>query len=193
MPGNYKVYGLKDFYTEIKDKGLRVQHQFAIQFGGSVPQNVQDLAPIYVESASLPGRRIVNQPSNYFGFPFQIPVNTQYTQEWSCQVKCDAEAKIRAAFENWMDNYADLRKNTGGSKGRVPTNTYALVHLLKPEFFNNNKGSSDPQIARTYRLEGIFPVNLDNITQSHTSNNLVVFGMTFAFQYWYIDGDDPLE
>jgi len=201
---NYIAHGLKSFYNKIRTDGVRVQHQFALQFGGDTTsthnnyiQEIQTYAPVYAEGANLPGRDIITQDANYFGFPFKIPVNTRYKQTWDCTVKSDVGMKVRAAFEKWMNIYADLAKNTGGSKGIVPKNDYVLIHLLDTNFFNNSGSNTLGLVegfksARTYRLEGVFPSAIGDMAQSHGSNNIATFSMTFTFQYWFADvGSEP--
>lgn len=197
MAGNYIAQGIKQFYTEIKTNGLRVSHQFALQFGGNNKQIIalQQYAPIYVQSAALPGREIVTENAAFFGFPFKVPVNTTYNQTWACTCRADVDMKIRKVFEDWMNDYADLSKNTGGSKGKVPANDFVYIHLLKPDFFANSNSINGGTVetARTYKLEGVFPSSLGNMTLSHSGNEISTFDITFAFQYWYPDDSpDPL-
>lgn len=193
---NDNVKHLRDFYSKIKGEGLRVSHQFQLQFGGNgIPAGFNDYI-VYAYSAALPGRQIVTEDVPFYGFPFKVPVNTTYSQEWSMSIRCDTNLKIRALFEDWYNNIADLSKSTGGSKGVVPSDAYALVHMLDPAYFNN---SGSGKIVRTYRLEGIFPSNMGDITLDHTSSAISTFDMTFAFQYWYIESanvgktGDPLK
>lgn len=193
---NETIKGLKDFYTTISSNGLRVQHQFAIEFGGSgIPADISNLVPIYATGATLPGRKTEVQPTPFYGFPFQIPVNLSYTQTWNCTVRSDINMAVRKAFEEWFNKYADLSKNTGGMKGVVPTGDYALIHLLSASYFNSgiSQGATAGQVSRTYRLEGIFPSDIGDMPQSHSSNAIAEFPMTFTFQYWYpVDASDPL-
>jgi hypothetical protein len=191
---NADIKTLKDFYQTISTKGVRTAHMFSLQFGanGTGPgassinrlQNSNFI--VYAESANLPGRTIENQPLPFYGFSFQIPVNTAYTQTWTANVRCDTNVEIRDIFETWMNDIADLRKSTGGSKGRVPTGTYGLIHLLSPSFFNSDGSTGD--IVRTYRLEGIFPQSLGDMEHTHASSNITSFQTTFTFQYWYVEG-----
>lgn len=191
---NSDVKTLKQFYDTIKTNGLRTNHQFQIQFGGSdVPTDLNTYV-VYAMSASVPGKTIVTQDTPFYGFPFKVPVNVTYDQTWTMTFRCDTQLKIRAAIEDWSNKYADLAKSTGGSKGKIPTNSYALVHLLDPSFFNDSGSAS---VSRTYKLVGVFPSTLGNMAQNHGDNGLTTFDVTLAFQYWYpVDADgngtDPL-
>lgn len=174
---------LKDFYTTAVEQGLRTNHQFQIEFGG-IPTSdakIMDDMVIYAMSAQLPGRTIEAQPTPFYGFNFQVPVNTTYEQTWTLEVRCDEQMRIRTVFENWFDSISALKNSTGGSKGKIPTNTYAVVHMLSSKFFNE----SNPSISRTYRLEGVFPSNIGAMTLNHGDNSIATFSMTLMFQYWY--------
>jgi hypothetical protein len=200
---NASIKTLKDFYSAITTKGLRTNHMFQLEFAGGDPlskpyidQLNTDNYIVYAQSAAVPGRQIVNEAVSFYGFPFQVPVNTTYVQTWDCNVRCDKDVQIRDIFEGWMNSISDLSKSTGGSKGIVPVGTYALLHLLSPDFFN---ASGNANIVRTYKMMGIYPSNLGNIEQDHNSNAITTFSTTFTFQYWYPvrgdetgDGIDPL-
>ena len=200
---NASIKTLKDFYSAITTKGLRTNHMFQLEFAGGDPLsqpyidqlNTENYI-VYAQSAAVPGRQIVNEAVSFYGFPFQVPVNTTYVQTWDCNVRCDKDVQMRDIFEGWMNSISDLSKSTGGSKGIVPVGTYALLHLLSPEFFN---AAGVANIVRTYKMMGIYPSNLGNIEQDHNSNAITTFSTTFTFQYWYAisgtdtgDGTDPL-
>lgn len=189
---NPVVPTLSDFYSTIKEKGLRVNHEFMIEFGGADAESLNlDKYTVYCNSATLPGRKIVAAPTPFYGFKFQIPVNTEYDQTWEVQVRADTNLKIRELIENWFNAYADLSRSTGGMKGLVPKSSYARVHMLHPDFFN--KGGATPKISKTYRLEGVFPTGIGPITLSHESNDISTFSLTVAYQYWFDDViGDPL-
>lgn len=196
---NNDIKTLKNFYEVLTTKGLRTQHMFQLQFSGTENPYITRLQNenfvVYANSANVPGRQIVNEAVPFYGFPFQVPVNTTYTQTWECNMRCDKNLEVRSIFEGWMDLISDLKKSTGGSKGMVPVNTYALVHLLSPDFFNEG---SDATVVRTYKCVGIYPSNLGDMTNDHSSNAISTFATTFTFQYWYPystgdgAGEDPL-
>lgn len=189
---NPTVNTLADFYAVLKEKGLRVNHEFQIEFGGATAEALNlSKYIVYCKSASMPGRKIDAVPTPFYGFKFQVPVNTTYEQNWKVSVRCDTNLKVRELIENWFNAYADLARSTGGMKGLVPRESYARVHLLHPDFFN--KGGASPKISKTYRLEGVFPTGIGPITLDHDSNEISVFDLDVMFQYWYDEsGDDPL-
>ena len=204
MASNATIKTLRDFYSTITTNGLRTNHMFQLEFASgdadigaaAIKRLNQGNFIVYAQSAAVPGRTIVNEAVSFYGFPFQVPVNTTYTQTWDCNVRCDTNLEMRDIFEGWMDTVSSLAKSTGGSKGLVPVNTYALVHLLSPDFFNQNGAAN---VVRSYKMVGIYPSNLGNIEQDHNSNAISTFSTTFTFQYWYPvkfgesgDGIDPL-
>lgn len=190
------ILSLRDFYNTVKDNGLRTNHEFQIEFGG-LPVRAADMDKfvVYAQSAGLPGRTIEAQPTPYYGFNFQVPTNTTYEQTWELVVRLDKNVEIRTIFEEWFDYIASLKNSTGGKKGLIPSGSYALVHLLSPEFFNNNSAA----ISKSYRLEGVFPSSLGALTLDHSDNSISTFTMTLMFQYWYqsdrngTNSNDPMR
>lgn len=193
------IKSLRDYYSTVKASGLRVDHEFAIEIApaSSGLASGFEYYTVYAQSASLPGREIETVTAPFYGFDFPIPVNTKYTQTWPLTIRMDKDANVRDLFETWFNKIADLSKSTGGSKGVIPSDTYAMVHLLSPDFFNTGTGS----ISRSYRLEGVFPTNLGEVRLDHAGNAISTFDVTLAFQYWYataVGGDtsnanDPLR
>ena len=190
------ILSLKDFYNTVKTNGLRTNHEFQIEFGG-LPTGAADMDKyiVYAQSAGLPGRTIEAQPTPYYGFNFQVPTNTTYDQTWELTIRLDKDANVRKIFEDWFNVIANLANSTGGKKGMIPDGSYALVHLLSPEFFNGNTAA----ISKTYRLEGVFPSTMGPLTLDHSDNSISTFTMTLMFQYWYpsdaagSQGNDPLR
>ena len=196
------IKSLRNYYSTVKESGLRVGHEFAIEIA-SLPANLAngfEYYSVYAQSASLPGREIETATAPFYGFDFQIPVNTKYTQTWPITIRLDKDMNVRSLFEIWFNTIADLSKSTGGSKGVIPSDTYAMVHMLSPDFFNAGNGGIG-SISKSYRLEGVFPTSLGEVRLSHDDNTISTFDVTLAFQYWYataIGGDtsnvmDPLR
>ena len=193
------IKSLRDYYSTVKSAGLRVEHEFAIEIGApsfALAQGFNDYI-VYALSANLPGREIETQPTPYFGFDFQVPVNTKYTQTWDLTIRLDKDMVVRNLFEVWFDRISNLAYSTGGSKGIIPSDSYAMVHMLSPDFFNTGTGS----VSRSYRLEGVFPSRLGDVRLDHGGNGIATFDVTLTFQYWsatVIGGDtsnvmDPLR
>lgn len=178
---NESIKTLQEFYSNLKNKGLRTDHQFSVELP-TTPLTLQDV-PIYAASTNLPGRQITNEGAFFYGFPFQIITNTTYTQEWSLTIRSDVKMTIRDAFEEWSNQSSDIAKNTGGQKGII-TNAECKVHLL----------DNDMQtVVKTYTLVGAFCSNIGEMTLDHNSSSISTFPVTIAFQYWYSGTVDPLK
>lgn len=176
------IKSLKDFYNTVRNNGLRTNHEFQIELAGiPTDQDAFEEFIVYAQSSRLPGRKIEAQPTPFYGFNFQVPTNTTYDQEWTFTVRADTKLKSREMFENWFNYIADLKNSTGGQKGLIPDGAYGIVHLLDPEFFNGGNA----KVARTYRLEGVFPLTLGELTLDHNDNAISTFDVTLEFQYWY--------
>lgn len=187
---NYSIKTLGNFYEKLKNPGLRTNHQFQIEFHGDDVDGAWDSFIVFAESSSLPGRRTISNPTPFYGFNFQVPTNIQYDQEWTATIRCDAELTTRKLMEVWHDKIGSLKSSTGGKKGLVPTNTYALVHMISPSFYNN--GSMTAPI-RTYKMVGLYPLVLGPINLGHGDNGISTYTTTFQMQYWYAEDDgDPL-
>lgn len=187
---NYSIKSLSNFYEKLKNPGLRTNHQFQMEFNGDDVDSQWDSFIVFAESTSLPGRRTVSTPTPFYGFNFQVPTNIQYDQEWTVNIRCDKNLTTRKLMEAWFDKTGALKNSTGGKKGIVPSNTYALVHMLSPDFFN--QGSAAAPI-KTYRMVGVYPLTLGAINLAHGDNGISTYSVTFQLQYWYDEADsDPL-
>jgi hypothetical protein len=185
---------LGDYKNLLNVNGVRSEHQFMIEFslidpqGGNVNTGLAEIANqlrdyvIYAKTASIPGRNTVSQKLPFYGMNFNVPMNLEYDTQWSLDFTLDTQLNNRRIMEAWADTVADLRSNTGGSKGRLPLSK-AYCHLLDSDLTT---------VIDTYTLEGVFPKKVGQIKLAHESNNVANFAVELEFSYWYHGNSDPL-
>lgn len=175
-------YHLENFYDVLTRRGVRTQHQFQLELDGS-KDRFGDLE-LYCQSANLPGRQQVDQPISYHGFNFNVPSNLTYDTTLNLTFFLDTNLEILDAFNDWADDIANLAEDTGGMKGRVPTDNIRLMLLdntLKDE-------------VKTYVLVGAYPSNIGQVTLNQGSNSIQTIDITMKFQYWYDEENkDPFK
>ncbi len=175
---NNSIYGIRDYFSKLKT-GLRTSHQFQLEI-----DRLGDLV-VYASSATLPGRSLNSEPVPFFGFNFQVPTNTDYTHEWPITIRCDKDMIIYRRFKEWADEISSLANNTAGKKAQVPTDN-ARLYLLS---------STLNDVTTTYKLIGIFPSNISDISFAHDNNGIATFDVTITLQYHFEDSQevDPLQ
>lgn len=162
--------GIQDFYAAAQIKEFARDFQFRVTTLG--PFSEQDL--LYVETASLPGKTINNQPVPFMGLSFNVPGSVSYTgsDNWPVLFRCDEGINIRNKMENWMKEIFDDQTSTG--KYGVPVEV-ATFHLL----------GKDLKPIRTYEFTGIYPKELGELSYDIKGTGApLTFTATFAYQFW---------
>jgi hypothetical protein len=162
--------GIQDFYSAAQEKEFARDFQFRVVTLGPYEEN--DL--LYITTATLPGKTIVNKPVPFMGLNFNIPGSVQYTgsEGWEVTFRCDEGLNIRNKAENWMKEIFDDATSTG--KYGVPVEVGEMQLLGK-----------NMQALRSYLFYGIYPTVLAPISYDKTGDGEpVTFGVTFAYQFW---------
>lgn len=161
---------IQKFYDVAKRQEFARDFQFRVRVLG--PFSEDDT--IYITTANLPGKRIVNQPVPYMGLQFNVPGSVQYegSDNWLVRFRCDESINIRNKLEAWMSEVFDVESSTG--RYGVPIEEATMDLLDK----NLNP-------IRRYNLVGIYPTLLGPIDYDITgSGQPREFDATFAYQFW---------
>ena len=167
---------IQDFYRVAQDRDFTRDFQFRVldvSDRGSPVLTQEDL--VYATAASLPARAITNVPIPYMGLSFNLPGAATYpgSEGYALTFRADGQHQLRTVFENWSRDIFDDQTSTG--EFRLHSNsTISLAQL------NQNL-----DVARIYKLIGVYPVNVGDMAFDMTGGgNIVNFTATLAYQYW---------
>lgn len=165
-----------------------------LQYGGARPSLFQVIItnpadsrgniklPFMVHASQMPASHLGEIQIPYFGRRIKLPGVRTY-DNWTVQVFNDEDFAVRASLEAWsasINTYEGNIRNFGSSspaefKARGQVNQYSQVG----------------QVIRTYNFEGLFPLEVGQIELSWADgDNVEVFPVTFAVDYWTIDGEN---
>ena len=172
-----KVYSLNKFLHQMKRTGLRLGFQFQVTV-----DKLDDLQ-FYATATNLPGRTITAADVAYFGLNFKVSTNADWGGgEWTITARLDNNIDMKKKLERWMDEFADLSKNGGGT--HKMTNYKVRIDLLD----NTMK-----KITDTYVLVGVFPTSMGALSLDQSAAEILTMDINLAYQYWYRAADgDPL-
>ena len=165
---------IQQFYATAQNMEFARDFQFRIRSLG--PFTDSDL--LYLKTAKLPGKEIVNKEVPYMGLRFNIPGATVYTGSaaWDIKFWADEASNLRNKMEAWVAEIFNDQTSTG--KYGVPTEK-ATMDLL----------GKNLETLRRYEFTGIYPVKVGEIEYNMEGDGkpLELTG-TFAYQYWRLVG-----
>jgi hypothetical protein len=130
---------------------------------------------VYAKTLSVPGREIQNIEVPYQGFPINIQGMARYTPNpWSITFRTPGDYLVRNALERW--SFATISDETSCGTGFPCDNTTIDLAILAPNC----------DIMRVYRLHGVYPQNVGQITYNIEGNDLTEFEVAFQYQYWRV-------
>lgn len=167
---------ITSFYTAAQAKDFARQNQFRILDWTIKGINLVESDLVYMESASIPGRAITNQPVNFMGLQFNVPGNATYPNSdgWSVTFRCPQSYDLRTKLENATRIVFNDQDSTGNYNIGTPASLLTL-------------GLLDKQLAtiKTYKLFGAYVVNLGEIAYNvGDAGSIVTFPATVAYHYW---------
>ena len=193
-----EIKSLADFYGEIATTGLRLQHQFQLQFFPSdaarqviVGQAGNDAADAlanvsyWTEGTTIPGVELAQAEIKYLGTAMVIPTTTTFGKTITVSLRCDAKSLIRNSLLAWrnfhsninlgMNQQLDIASSGGGNK-KIPASSAKL------NLYNDDLSA----IVESYKLFGVFPTNVGPMTIDQTASEVAKFDLTLMFQYFQV-------
>lgn len=167
---------IADFYRSVQQRDFARQFQFRVTQLANTNFNEDVL--VYVESASLPGREIVNVEVPFMGLNFNLPGTARYpdSANYAVRFRCDANYDIRAVLENATFNTFDDGSSTGDYN--IARNSSVIVLNLL-----NKNGST----VRQYTLYGAYVKTIGAMNYSLGDNGQIqTIDTTLAYQYWRV-------
>lgn len=173
---------IQDFYKVLQTKDMARNYNFRVLDVSNKGVSVfteDDL--VYVQSASVPGK--TNNPISvpYSAFTFRIPGGISYTGSdgYSLTFYLNQQGTSRIALENWLEETFNDANSTGD--GILHNDSTITLAQLDNEF----------EIVRTYKLFGVFPVNVAELSYEIASADagIITFQAQFAYQFFRRDNE----
>jgi len=171
---------LNEFYAELKQKGVKLQHQYQLQILGTGIAKVDEILEnitMWAQGTELPGRQQNFQDIPYLGYPFNVPTNFTMTNQMALTINCDADMSIREALLFWKGVISDPAIEAGSAGGGIKTPTEAKAIL---DLFNDRMDTR----THSYELIGLYPLDVGNVAFTNAAPGIATLPVTFKFQYW---------
>jgi len=188
-----EIKTLDEFYLQMAETGLRLQHQFQVVFYPptevSWPATLDKNISLYAEGVNVPGRAQNKQTIKYLGYPFQFPTDMQVSELINMTVRCDGGvlgtgSLLRNAMFDWANSISNIPREdgltlgTGGGRKRLPTSTTKVEVKLLDETLT--------KIMETYTLHGAFPTSVGDMNMAAEAGAPATFELVFSYQYFTV-------
>lgn len=128
---------------------------------------------VYLTSYTVPGRSLSVLEVPYGEMTYRMPNKISYSGTYQITASCASDYLLRNALERWQFSVMSELTGCGGSAFPCDSSTLTIV-VLGPNC----------EIVRGYRLIGIFPSEISEISYDQSSTERVTFTFTLAYQRW---------
>lgn len=171
----YDVYQQHDFSRSFQFRLISILGAPEYVIREIVEKPTGEGGALYLQSASVPGRKVNDIVTKYQGFSFHIPGSVEYPDNpWKVTFKTPGDYLVRNALEQWHNELFSDETSCGNFK--IPCqNTVIRIGLTD---------SNSCKIIRVYDLIGVYPSTLGAISYTIEETNLTTFDVDFYYQYW---------
>ena len=171
------------FRNSVREVARPDQFQVELDFPSGLapasPSKLAEFGTFLVKGANLPASTVGTVEVPYRGRVLKIAGDRTF-EPWTVTVINDEGFKLRNAFEEWSDKISELAENRSFFSNATQYQTSAVVRQL-------SRSGGD---IKSYKFEGIYPVNISAIDLAWDSNDAAEeYTVEFAVQYWQPFGD----
>jgi hypothetical protein len=189
---------LQDFITTANNLGFGKKYNFQVTditgapslvntFGYQLKKDSNTDYLLYIESLSLPSRKVNTATIPYKAFDFNVPTNVSFPESsrWGVTFFSDDNLLIRTLFENWSKLLYDPVTNSSSTEiygteldeEKSPFGSCNLSLVLK-----NDRDITKKKVT----FYGVFPVLVESIEYNIGDNgeSVAKLPVTLAFQYF---------
>ena len=171
------------FRNSVREVARPNQFQVELDFPSGLapasPSKLAEFGTFLVKGANLPASTVGTVEVPYRGRVLKIAGDRTF-EPWTVTVINDEGFKLRNAFEEWADKISELAENRSFFSNATQYQTSAVVRQL-------SRSGGD---IKSYKFEGIYPVNISAIDLAWDSNDAAEeYTVEFAVQYWQPFGD----
>jgi hypothetical protein len=169
---------IERFKGNLKFGGARSSN-FLVTITNPVDGSADALSSFMVSASSLPAFSIDKQTISFFGRDINLDGKRTYA-DWECTIINDEDFALRNALETWMNALNSPEGNTNTLGSSSPTEYKAQGTITQYSKTN--------EPLRTYKFVGLFPTELSNIEMEWSDNKIETFTVTFAIDYFFVEG-----
>jgi len=178
-------FAISDFTSNLKGDGAR-PNLFQVVMTLPDTGDAKSLS-FLAKSAQIPGSTLGIVPIYYQGRETKFAGNRTFA-DWTITIINDEDFKIRNSFEKWMNGINSHQTNIRNLNGLNLPATTSQKYTSDATVQQYGKTDADTPI-RKYKFVGMFPVDLSPIDLDWgTNDTFEEFTVTFAYQYWLVDG-----
>jgi len=127
-------------------------------------------------STSIPGVSVEPHVLSHGPFQFQIPGRKTYPRRWMVRFEEGYNWPVLPLFVSW---FGSIQSETqGGSLPAASLRSNIWLRLLGPKL------EQTPQFIQAIHLYNACPVNLNDSPMDYADAGLVIFDVTFGYDYW---------
>jgi len=154
---------------------------FQVQITNPVTTIADDITPFLVRATNMPNSTINPIEIPYFGRKIKIAGDRVF-DVWSTTIMNDEDFRIRNALENWHNEINTLQSNLNVRGSSAPAEYKSVATVTQ--------FAKSGEELRTYRFEGLFPLELSTIDLDWESTDIIEnFAVTWAYDYFTVEGD----
>ena len=176
------IQDIISFRNKVREVARPNQFQVELTFPEgltSTGSELTEFGTFLVKGANLPASTVGTVELPYRGRVLKIAGDRTF-EPWTVTVINDEGFKLRNAFEEWSDKISKLAENRSFFDNATQYQTSAVVRQL-------SRSGGD---IKSYKFEGIYPVNISAIDLAWDSNDAAEeYTVEFAVQYWEPFGD----
>lgn len=164
------------------------------KIGNVKDQDYSKAISVLCKSSSFPSKAVSSQDIVFRGQTFRVPVQANFSGDWTCDFYSDETHELRKLFENWSNAINATRKNadffniqTPDLNGDLTPEKLILDNVKIYQYpFEAQIGSEDLQPVAVYTLYGVFPTSITQVEASSESDGIETFSVTFTYTYFEI-------
>lgn len=169
---------INEFKANFKYGGM-LTNQFEVLLTNPINGAGDNILPFRCKAANIPSKPISPIPVSYQGRQVKMPGVTEAYEPWTITILEDEDFVVRNALEEWanaINSPVNNRRETPSAEVSEVKST-ALFTLL----------SKNETPLRTYKMVGIFPTNVGEVSVDWGNQAIMEYPVTFEVDYWEID------
>ncbi len=176
---------ITDFLANFQGGGARPnRYEVILSFPSAVPfaTDAANKIKFTCKTAAIPASNMGVIDVPYKGRNAKVPGDKVW-DDWNVTILLDNDYLGRGVFESWHNLILGFNSNVASNGFMNPANAFAnaTVNLL----------DRHDQIRRSYRVEGMFPTLVGEVTLGYDQNDMISEQpVTFAINGWTSDATD---
>ena len=175
--------GIDSFKSALEYGGARPSlFEFSINAGTAAPADLSDMK-LYCNVSALPPLTVTPIERQYFGRTVKIPGDMVFGDLSTTVIQTEAGTE-RAGIEAWMQKINSHVENVREYDGQMGSD------WAEGQLAQYDKGG---ELLLSVKFVGLWPTTLAEIPLSYdTMSDIEQFDVTWAYQYYTIDGFTPI-